>query len=441
MSKKTSLFYRILVFGIILLFVCMNITPSMAIDNLNKFSTPFSISDILYVGGSGPGNYTKIQDAINDATYGDTVFVFNGTYYENLVVNKTINLIGENRNNTIIDGSNIVDTINITVNGVTISEFTIQHGNEIAIIINSADNIIKNNLITLNGYGIWIWGYYHNNTITGNNISFNYLGLQFYKSSYNIMTNNIITSQENRGIFLLESSYNNISSNNISKCGMGIASQGGSSYNNYFYNDIWMNNNIGIYCIHANFNNFCNNTIRFNNDVGLKLSDMCYNNTIKGNIIDSNMNYGIRLGYTYNSIIIENTVKNTSHNTPQQGIGIYVFDMAENNYIYHNNIFKNSHNNAEDDSYEDHGNFWDNGYPSGGNYWGDYFGIDLDRDGIGDYPYYFHLDKEDRYPLMKPFGKKSADFIPRYRQNVFFQFLEMFPWLEKLLQIHSQNSF
>jgi len=46
----------------------------------------------LYVGGSGPGNYTKIQDAIDNATSGDTVFVYNGVYYENVIVNKTINL-------------------------------------------------------------------------------------------------------------------------------------------------------------------------------------------------------------------------------------------------------------------------------------------------------------------------------------------------------------
>jgi len=58
----------------------------------------------LYVGGSGPGNYTSIQDAINDASDGDTIFVFNGTYYENVIIDKSVKLVGENRNTTVIDG-------------------------------------------------------------------------------------------------------------------------------------------------------------------------------------------------------------------------------------------------------------------------------------------------------------------------------------------------
>ena len=46
--------------------------------------------NILYVGGNGPNNYTKIQDAIDDASNGDTIFVYNGTYYENVIINKII---------------------------------------------------------------------------------------------------------------------------------------------------------------------------------------------------------------------------------------------------------------------------------------------------------------------------------------------------------------
>jgi len=405
-------------------------------NNINPSFSGFINSNTLYVGGDGPGNYTKIQDAINDANFGDTVFVFNGTYYENIVVNKSINLIGENKNITVIDGSNIVDTVNINIDRVSISEFTIQHGNEKAIIINSRDNIIKNNIITLNGYGISIEGDFHNNSIINNNISFNYLGIQIFKSSYNIISGNIITSHENCGIFLGESKYNNISSNNISKCGIGIKSQWDSGYNIFFNNDIWMNNDRGIYCIRANFNNFTNNSIRLNKYHGIDVLDWCYNNTFKGNIIDSNTYIGIDLGYAYNNIIIENSITNT---TPE-GVGIDISYKAKNNYIYHNNFVLNSYANAVDRS-PTGDNFWDDGYPSGGNYWDDYFGIDLNRDGIGDWPYLFHLGKVDHFPLMKPFGKKSVDIksaediIPRFKQNVFFKFLEMFPMLEKLLQI------
>ncbi len=57
----------------------------------------------LYVGGSGPDNYTSIQDAINNASNGDTIFVYSGRYYEDIYIWKNINLIGEDRNTTIIE--------------------------------------------------------------------------------------------------------------------------------------------------------------------------------------------------------------------------------------------------------------------------------------------------------------------------------------------------
>jgi len=50
-----------------------------------------------------PDIYPTIQAAINAASAGDTIYVRNGTYYENVVVNKTISLIGENKNTTVVD--------------------------------------------------------------------------------------------------------------------------------------------------------------------------------------------------------------------------------------------------------------------------------------------------------------------------------------------------
>ena len=59
-----------------------------------------------------PTDYSSIQEAINAATDGDTVFVKRGTYDETLVLNKTISLIGEDRDTTIIEAQVTIDHSN-----------------------------------------------------------------------------------------------------------------------------------------------------------------------------------------------------------------------------------------------------------------------------------------------------------------------------------------
>ena len=117
----------------------------------------------IYVDDDGSADYTKIQDAIDDASDSDTVFVYNGTYYENLVVNKKIDLIGEDKHTTIVDGMMKGDTITINVEGVTLSNFTIMCGvtdikNDICragIRVTRSNNNIKNNIIKNNKLGIF----------------------------------------------------------------------------------------------------------------------------------------------------------------------------------------------------------------------------------------------------------------------------------------------
>ena len=41
-----------------------------------------------------PDDYSLIQDAVNAATEGDTIVVRSGTYFENVVVNKPLSLVG-----------------------------------------------------------------------------------------------------------------------------------------------------------------------------------------------------------------------------------------------------------------------------------------------------------------------------------------------------------
>ncbi len=105
---------------------------SMHQTNSTSFTSVTSSSlmgdgDTLYVGGSGPNNYSKIQDAIDNANEGDTVFVYGGIYEENLIVDKSIQLTGENRDTTVIDGGGSGDVVRITADGITLSDFTIQN--------------------------------------------------------------------------------------------------------------------------------------------------------------------------------------------------------------------------------------------------------------------------------------------------------------------------
>ena len=119
-------------------------------------------SDILFVGGSGQGNYSTIQRAIDNATSEDTIYVFNGFYTETIIVNKSLTITGEDKNITYIENSII-----ILANFVKINGFTISNTNNYGLEILSNSNIVKNNIFLNNTYGIYINGstdnlIYHN---------------------------------------------------------------------------------------------------------------------------------------------------------------------------------------------------------------------------------------------------------------------------------------
>ena len=117
----------------------------------------------LYVGGSGPNNYTRIQDAIDNASDGDTVFVYSGIYYEIIVVDKSITLKGENTENTIIDGLGTDKNPIITITGgnCILERFQVvntsdEHWTFAGIIVKSNNNLLRNNIMSYHSNGIWV---------------------------------------------------------------------------------------------------------------------------------------------------------------------------------------------------------------------------------------------------------------------------------------------
>ncbi|PNX50445.1 MAG: hypothetical protein BV458_13195, partial [Thermoplasmata archaeon M9B2D] len=142
MGKK-PLSRKCLAVGIILLFIGTSI-PAIAQETDKPLQT--SKGDWFYVGGSGPGNYTRIQDAIDDASDGDTVFVYNGTYYEHITVNKQLTLIGipsSSEDIPFIDSGDEI-TVLITADKCILDTFQIGSDWSFGMLLQSNGTIIRN---------------------------------------------------------------------------------------------------------------------------------------------------------------------------------------------------------------------------------------------------------------------------------------------------------
>ena len=166
-------------------------------------------------------NYDKfstIQRAINRVSPGGIVRVTNGEYPETVVINKTIKLIGVDKNNTIIKATdkNLVG-VSIQANEVNISGFTIE-GWDIGIKLNSASiSNISNNIIRDNIYGILVSNCYNSQIQIDKNIFDSNIeeNIRLYSSSgVSIDSNNILDGKK-LGVFLYETHNSKIINNKI----------------------------------------------------------------------------------------------------------------------------------------------------------------------------------------------------------------------------------
>jgi parallel beta-helix repeat protein len=262
------------VVGIILLFLGTCLIRTIA----QEIGKPVVLAKghILYVGGVGPNNYTKIQDAIDNTTDGDTVFVFDDSspYTENIVISTSISLVGEEKNTTVIDGASKGNGVNITADNVMVQGFTIKNCNESGIYLSSNNNTIMGNILSNDLYGITNTdlrnisfpvsgkGY---NTITNNLIIGDGGGIFFIGEQNSIISRNSI-SQTEFGITLLATVNNNISFNIISEnnfsVGVGVFLT--AAYNTMIYRNNISHNGLGVWTLitsadHILQNNFIGN--------------------------------------------------------------------------------------------------------------------------------------------------------------------------------------
>jgi len=289
-----------------------------------------------------PEDYPTIQAAINAAGSGDSIYVRNGTYKENVLINKAISLFGENSEATVIDGGNIGNVVRVIEDGVYVANFTIR---------NSGPGPDFNSGVALD--------HVRSCGIMNNNFSSNRWGILVFGSSGNQITNNKISSiSSGLGVAL------------------GVAVMFSSFNNSISRNTVTQPNGYSIYMQSScNKNILSFNKISSSNGEGIVLHDS-HSNNITCNEISSSYR-GLRLTISNENWVYHNSFKNNTIGGLDNGVGNYW-----------------------DCGYPSGGNYWSDYVDID-----EKRGPNQDQpgsDGIWDHPYVIDGSGQDAYPLVNP---------------------------------------
>jgi parallel beta-helix repeat protein len=294
-----------LVFCLLFLLSCTSIT------RFSQHELEASTSQPVHNLSTGL-NYTTIQEAINanETVDGQTILVDGGTYYENVVVNKTLSLIGENPETTTIDGGTGRWTMLVVADNVSVAGFTLKSsryylddveimyhpsivlsavsnctisgnimtgGDEGIALDSSSDNKIFQNNVTANGWAIVLSSAPRNN-IYNNEIMDSMIAVWVLNSSdENRIYENTIT--DSTGVQVSSGSGNTITTNNFTDCFSAVQLE---DSNNTVSGNTFVNNYLGLELLSSNSTVDANT---FVND-GLYVGTAAYGNTVENNTVN-----------------------------------------------------------------------------------------------------------------------------------------------------------
>ena len=335
----------------------------MTNDRIFDLTNPLCRGNILYVGGAGTNNYTRIQDAVDNASDSDMIFVYDGTYYENINVNKSISLVGQDKEEVILKSHE--NGIFITANKTYVAGFTIESNhsgkNEIGIRLSGSGNSLENLIVSGFDWGIFLENV-SDDIIRDNDLIKNNEYAIFIKNSFNISIQENTIKQNMYGIWSENSHRLEIIRNTF-------------SFNSWYA--LWLDE--------SHKSNIRNNSFMKNwYDVYLYSTD---DSEISGNYISYNQ-HGPQFVDSSNNAFIHNHIEENEH------YGIFIGCRSKNNIFMYNNFIENARNVRDD-----FGSYWDE------NYWSDYIGIKiriLERIGI---PYKIPGNKKqwDWHPTLEPY--------------------------------------
>lgn len=339
-----------------------------------------------------PDNYSNVQEAINAASDGDNILVRNGTYYENIIVNKTVSLIGESKEATIINATGSHHVVTVISDDVVVRGFTVCDSGLVraGICVEGSGCSILDNIFIRNHEGIFLDG-------------------RVSIVQDNVVYNNYFINNHDCGILIWNSHINNITSNVVENSNFGIYLFSNASMNVIGHNRVLSNGAAGVI-----FNLGCCNNILTNNNVSYNGYDLEIWTAGIVLAIQSNGNHIVR------------------NNICSNRFGINQHSGSDNNAICHNNFINNTRQVYTDERVCL--NIWNDDYPIGGNYWSDYSGVDFysgpnqkitGSDGIGDNPYTIDGYNVDKYPLMIPLIDEDNFMVTPEFPSLFIMLLFM----------------
>jgi len=404
--------------------------------------------------------YLTIRQAINapETLDGHEISVSSGIYYEHVTVSKSLSLIGEDRNTTIIDGNGKGEVVYVTADNVEVRNFTIQNGTIGLWLDHSHNSKIIDNTLQDGSYGIRLHNS-RNSEVTGNLIcGYTSFAVEIKASGNSTLRNNsmvenkynfgvngnslsdfvndidvsntvngkpihYLTNQRNTtidgntfqeiGYLGLVNSTNIIVKNlNVqnNKQGILFAFTRDSSISNVDAKNNWN----GIYVAHSSNISVRGNNANNNFDYGIKFFNSSRSIASRNNV-DNNGWAGIGLFKSPYSTVDGNEVNFNAYNlhivytnnsvitrnnalNKSSGYSIAIY-YSHNNVIYHNTLVNSLlHIETKNGTRFPPKNSWDNGIE--GNYWSFYRGVDTDQNGIGDTPHVVGEANIDNHPLM-----------------------------------------
>ena len=317
---------------------------------------------IIYVDDDAdPGWYDAthvhtIQEGVDNATAGDTIYVYMGTYDENIDIDKSLNI--QSDTSPIINGMGVYG-FRISSDSVMIENMTIVNATE-GIHIYHPSQTMQNTIIRYNRLESCDTAIKLDNvmycTIFSNTLNNTSGGIRLQDGSENTIESNQIQNVTSYGIYLYESSNNNILSNEIRDGIKGIELKTQSNtnqiignnisytqdgiyvYYNLFYNNIThnniFNNTRAIYSYLSGLTRITSNTIHNNTGQGIHF-DHCTYGYITGNTIFNNGYEGIQTDESSHINISFNNI----HNNSESGISMV---QTNDNTIYNNQIHYNN---------------------------------------------------------------------------------------------------